>query len=136
MSKVRSPQCDFGRARVARLACTGAAALALAGGVSACSRTPDGSYVLSRPLLPSMLRRPAPPPPPSFDVPVVEQLPAEPPPTLQAEPRPVQAKRSVPQVEMWKPSLIRPPFTPSETAHPLDCRNETSPTGRIRVVCE
>ncbi len=109
-------------------------AAACCGLASGCARTSDGSVVLAKPLaMPGFAGR--------TQEPVYEAVPSQllPPPPVERTPRPVHASASANSnagsgVQGWKPS-VKPPFVRSDPSRPLSCRNETSTTGRIKMVC-
>ena len=103
--------------------------IAALGAAVGCTRTSDGSYVLRRPaMLSHVSREPEsaaavqPLGPPAYAV--VSPPPASSPP---------QSK--MPKVTVPAISITDPPFKRSDPDKPLSCKNETSPTGRIRFVC-
>ena len=101
-----------------------------------CSRSSDGSVVVNAPpslafVVPPYLRPDGAgagvqstvttssfPPPPKA-------------PTVRSKPR-----KTVPRVETWKVSGVKPPFERADPEAPLTCRNETRDGGRVKVVCE
>lgn len=107
----------------------------LAAATSGCTRTSDGSYVMRRP---AMLNRIIPPREHRVAVASLDAGPAvyevqqsAPPPSV--SPR---VGRKLPTVSMPSMSIARnPPFKLADPDKPLSCYNETSATGRIRVVC-
>lgn len=113
--------------------------------VSGCTRTSDGSLELARPIsVPGITHRPAGVAPlyagPVYsDPPLVQQLsPQTVPVVAEAGPSrpPARARRTLPAVKMWKPTVVKAPFAPGTAPKSLKCRNEKSSTGRVRVVCD
>jgi hypothetical protein len=103
-------------------------------GAAGCTRTSDGSYVLRRPAMFSRLmhsrdREPA----------LQNQVQVNEPRTYPpAYARPAVSRTAPRQAKVTAPSLsiIRnAPFRRPDPSKPLSCRNETSSSGRIRVVC-
>jgi hypothetical protein len=104
-------------------------------GAAGCTRTSDGSVVLRRPTVFSRLMKFRDPDPvPQYQVQVNEPRsypPAYAPPAA-ARARPQrQAKVTAPSLSIVKNA----PFKRIDPSKPLSCRNETSSSGRIRVVC-
>jgi hypothetical protein len=96
-------------------------------GAAGCTRTSDGSIV---PVMFSRFADPA--PVPQYQAQVNEPRtypPARARPAAKAAPR--VAKVTGPSMSIVK----NPPFKRVDPSQPLSCRNETSPSGRIRVVC-
>lgn len=98
--------------------------------LAACTRTSDGSVVVARPvpgfLRPALAAQPVAPP----AHPVATQFPPEPTP-------PVSGRRARPS-GVSVPVLaagVKPPFERTDPQRPLSCRNESTPSGRIRMVC-
>jgi hypothetical protein len=109
--------------------------------VGGCTRTSDGSVVLARPLISMPFLRPglgsATPSEPVGEFSATEFPPPQPslPETKPVPPPEKAAARVVPDIQLFKPS-IKPPFARSDPSRLPSCRNEPSPTGRIRVVCQ
>lgn len=105
-----------------------------------CTRTSDGSVVMKTP--PSMPKLFASrPEQPALDQTVM--LTQLPPPETAAAPATAAAPVSrrahthaMPSVSGWKMQTVKAPFERSDPEKPLNCRNETSPQGRVKVVCE
>jgi hypothetical protein len=103
-------------------------------GAAGCMRTSDGSYVLRRPTMFSRLmnfrdREPT----PQYQAQVNEPRPYPP-----AYARPAGSRSAPRRAKVMAPSMSiikNPPFRRADTSKPLSCRNATSPSGRIRVVC-
>ena len=96
--------------RIAILAIAGAALAPAA----ACTRTSDGSVVMSRPLhMPAM-------------------------PGFMRRDRHADAGASVAAATLraWQVRTVRTPFASGRTAQPLKCHNAPSDGGRVKVVCE
>jgi hypothetical protein len=112
--------------------------------VGGCTQTSDGSVEFTRPPFFGLSRRPGsgsaipvdPPdefattrlPPPSARPPLPE-------PTPPSAPAQKTAERVTPEIRVFRPS-IKPPFARADPSRLPSCRNEPSPTGRIRVVCQ
>lgn len=118
------------------------AAAACCGVTTGCTRTSDGSVVLARQM--SLPRALGGTPAPSYTTPSLQQLPppAGPAPVASepsfASPAPPQAPARSRQagVKVWKPAVVRAPFARPDPSRPVACRNETTVSGRIRVVCQ
>ena len=117
------------------------AAAACCGVTAGCTRTSDGSVVLARPMsLPGLGETPT----PSYASPSPQQLPdpAEPAPVASgpsfaspaSPPAPARSRQA--GVKVWKPAVVRAPFARADPSRPVACRNETTTSGRIRVVCQ
>lgn len=106
----------------------------LASVTGGCTRTSDGSYVMRKPVMLSRVFRPR-----DHRV-AIASLNAGPAvySVQQSAPPPVSpnARRRVPRVSMPSMSLVKnPPFKRADPDKPLSCYNETTTSGRIRVVC-
>lgn len=99
-----------------------------------CTRTSDGSVVMKTP--PTMPKLFASRP----EQPVVDQtvmLTQLPPPSPAPVATPASRKaHAMPSVSGWKMQTVKAPFERSDPEKPLNCRNDTSPQGRVKVVCE
>jgi len=106
----------------------------LVAATSGCTRTSDGSYVMRRP---AMLNRILPPREHRVAVASLDAGPAVYEVRQAARPAtPPAAGRKLPRVAMPSMSIAKnPPFKRADPDKPLSCYNETSDTGRIRVVC-
>lgn len=116
--------------RIAVLAIAGAALAPAA----ACTRTSDGSVVMSRPLhmpaMPGFMRRDR-----HADAGAsvaAVSFPQAPQPHVE-RPRRVAA---APKLRAWQVRTVRTPFASGRTAQPLKCHNAPSDGGRVKVVCE
>jgi hypothetical protein len=59
-----------------------------------------------------------------------------PPPSPRAPASPPPRRASVvPPIGAWKVQTVKAPFERADPQKPLNCRNETSPQGRVKVVC-
>ena len=100
--------------------------------VAGCTRTSDGSIVMAQPSFGGSIL--------SFggneEVRVVPSQTIRPP---AVQPKPTSVRRAEPRVpKVTIPSMSiakNPPFKGIQPDKPLSCRNETTSTGRIRVVC-
>ena len=103
-------------------------------GAAGCTRTSDGSYVLRRPAMFSRLMH-------SRDREPTQQYEAqvnEPRPYPPAYARPAASRSAPRQAQVTAPSMSiikNPPFRRVDVSKPLSCRNATSSSGRIRIVC-
>ncbi|MGI6852446.1 hypothetical protein [Mesorhizobium sp. 1B3] len=100
-----------------------------------CTRTSDGSVVMNTPPMPKLFASRSPQPTYTPDQTVMlTQLPPPPAPAPAQAPR-RRHDRSMP-VGGFKMQTVKAPFERSNPEQPLDCRNETSPQGRVKVVCQ
>jgi hypothetical protein len=100
-------------------------------GVAGCTRTSDGSYVMRKPVaLTRLLGFGRNNPAPAYTAQVNE--PRFFPPSRSAPPPAHRVNFTAPSLSIVK----NPPFRRPKSDKPISCRNETSRSGRIRVVCE
>ena len=103
-------------------------------GAGGCMRTSDGSYVLRRPTMFSRLMHSRDREPTQQYQAQVNEPRAYPP----GNARPAASRSAPRQAKVMGPSMSiikNPPFRRVDASKPLSCRNATSPSGRIRVVC-
>lgn len=111
-------------------------ALAACGSVVAtagCTRTSDGSVVMSTPAMPSLFGRSA-----SRENFAPDQRGvalAELPPATAPAPQPRRHASASSQIGSWKVQTVKAPFERADPEKPLNCRNETSAQGRVRMTC-
>jgi hypothetical protein len=112
-------------------------------GAAGCTRTSDGSYVMRKPVALTRflgLGRSNASPAQTAQIAQTAQV-AQiaqvnepryfPPPSAAAPPPARRVNSSAPSLSIVK----NPPFKRPQSGKPISCRNETSPSGRIRVVC-
>lgn len=130
----------FGSAAIAGTLCV--MLLAPAG----CTRTDDGSVVMARPTgfgwgLPGF-RRAEPEPAATNFPPPPQQATVEPRRAEAREPRFDPPATRLPNLRRQPTRMtgmrigVKPPFQQSPSGKPLNCKNTTTPTGRVKVVCE
>lgn len=111
-------------------------ALAACGSVATatgCTRTSDGSVVMSTPAMPSLFGRSA-----SREAFAPDQRSialAELPPATTPAPQPPRHANVSSQMGSWKVQTVKAPFERADPNKPLNCRNETSAQGRVRMTC-
>jgi hypothetical protein len=101
-----------------------------------CTRTSDGSVVLARPSRLTSFARPQPAPVYSPAPAVALAAPPAAPEPERRIARPVRWAGAAGAIPTWKVQVVKPPFEQTAPDDPLSCRNETSPVGRVRVVCD
>lgn len=99
-----------------------------------CTRTSDGSVVMKTPAMPSLFARPSARQPLGPD-PRAVALAQFPPPQQPVASSPPHRGRVVPPIGTWTVQPVKAPFERSDPEKPLNCRNETSAQGRIKVTC-
>lgn len=100
-----------------------------------CTRTSDGSVVMDTPPMPRLFASRSQQPADTPDQTVMlTQLPPPSTPAPAQTPRRTKA-RAMP-VAGFKVQPVKAPFERSNPEQPLNCRNETSPQGRVKVVCQ
>lgn len=105
-----------------------------AGAAGGCTRTSDGSVVMTySPSLPHFLYRDRPEEAisPRERMASLDHFPATPGGDKARHPRATPQK-----LRAWKVQTIETPFNSSGSERALRCHNESSPDGRIRVVCD
>jgi len=98
--------------------------------VQGCVRASDGSYELRKS---TMLSRAL-----NVSEPVEPSTAVSPPPytKITSNEPPRQYRSRMPKVAVPAMTISQnPPFRRADPEKPLDCHNESSPTGRVRVVC-
>jgi hypothetical protein len=106
-----------------------------AGAAGGCTRTSDGSVVMTySPSLPHFLYRDRPEETvsPRERMASLDHFPAAP-----GGDKALRRRKPPPQkLRAWKVRTIETPFNSSASDRALRCHNESSPDGRIRVVCD
>ena len=109
-------------------------------GAAGCTRTSDGSFVMRRPSFSRLLSSDSDEQARIVHSKTLSQQQAAAPAQAVSPPRTTrpmrrttqnQAKLTIPAMSITKSV----PFKRSDPAKPLACKNETSPSGRVRVVC-
>lgn len=99
-----------------------------------CTRTSDGSVVMKAPAMPSLFarattRQPLGPDPRAV---ALADFPPEPKAVVSSPPH---RGRVVPPIGTWTVQPVKAPFERTDPEKPLNCRNETSARGRVKVTC-
>lgn len=97
-----------------------------------CTRTSDGSVVMKTPAMPGLFARAT--TRQSFGPDQRAVALAEFPPATQVS-SPPRRGRVVPPIGTWTVQPVKAPFERSDPEKPLNCRNEASAQGRVKVTC-